>query len=196
MIEQKGFCLLAYIENNFAKESMKKILAISGSLRARSTNLTIIENIAELFAGRMTVTIYRGLADLPHFNPDLEAAAPVAEVEDFRRQVRAADGVLICTPEYVFSIPGALKNALEWTVGTSDFAGKPTALITASSLGEKTHESLFLVLKTIEARITENSALLISGARTKVNSTGKFTDAPTIEAINFVIESFLQAIDE
>src|SRR5215213_6263584 len=176
---------------------MKNILAISGSLRAKSTNLTIIENIAEMFAGRIKVTIYDGLARLPHFNPDLEAAAePVREVAALRRRIREADGVLICTPEYVFSIPGALKNALEWTVGTSDFAGKPTALITASSLGEKTHESLFLVLKTIEARITENTALLISGARTKVNSAGKLADAATIDAINLLIESFLQVIDE
>jgi NAD(P)H-dependent FMN reductase len=175
---------------------MKNILAISGSLRAKSTNLTIIETIAEMFSGQINVTIYDGLARLPHFNPDLEQSEPVAEVADFRRRIRAADGVLICTPEYVFSIPGALKNALEWTVGTSDFAAKPVALITASSLGEKTHESLFLVLKTIEAKISERTALLISGARSKVNSAGKLQDAPTIEAINLLIESFLRTIDE
>ncbi len=175
---------------------MKNILAISGSLRAKSTNLTIIENIAEMFAARIFVNIYAGLARLPHFNPDLESDAPIAEVEDFRRQIRESDGVLICTPEYVFSIPGALKNALEWTVGTSDFAGKPTALITASSLGEKTHESLFLVLKTIEAKISNDTSLLISGARTKINSAGKLSDAATIEAVNLLIESFLQIIDE
>ena len=175
---------------------MKNILAISGSLRAKSTNLTIIQSIAEMYSDKINVTIYDGLARLPHFNPDLESLAPVAEVADFRRRIRASDGVLICTPEYVFSIPGALKNALEWTVGTSDFAGVPVALITASSLGEKTHESLFLVLKTIEARITENTALLISGARTKVNSEGRITDAATIEAINLLIESFLRTIDE
>jgi chromate reductase len=175
---------------------MKKILGISGSLRAKSTNLRIIENIAAMYADQINVTIYDGLACLPHFNPDLESDAPVREVADFRQQIRTADGILICTPEYVFSIPGALKNALEWTVGTSDFAGKPTALITASSLGEKTHESLFLVLKTIEARITERAALLISGARTKINSTGKLADDATIEAINLLMESFLRTIDE
>jgi chromate reductase, NAD(P)H dehydrogenase (quinone) len=175
---------------------MKNILAISGSLRSRSTNLTIIENIAEMFADQINVKIYNGLARLPHFNPDLESDAPIAEVEDFRRQIREANGVLICTPEYVFSIPGALKNALEWTVGTSDFAGVPVALITASSLGEKTHESLFLVLKTIEAKISENTALLISGARTKINSAGKLSDAPTIEAVNLLIETFLRIINE
>lgn len=175
---------------------MKNILAMSGSLRAKSTNLTIIENIAEMFSSKINVRVYNGLAHLPHFNPDLEQSEPIAEVADFRRQIRESDGVLICTPEYVFSIPGALKNALEWTVGTNDFAGVPVALITASSLGEKTHESLFLVLKTIEAKITENTALLISGARTKINSEGKISDAPTIEAINLLIESFLRAIDE
>jgi chromate reductase, NAD(P)H dehydrogenase (quinone) len=175
---------------------MKNILAISGSLRKQSTNLTIIENIAEMFAGKINVTIYDGLARLPHFNPDLESKTQIAEVADFRRQIREADGILICTPEYVFSIPGALKNALEWTVGTSDFAGKPTALITASSLGEKTHESLFLVLKTIEAKISDDTALLISGARTKINSTGKLSDAATIEAVNLLIESLLQIIKE
>jgi NAD(P)H-dependent FMN reductase len=175
---------------------MKKILAISGSLRARSTNLTIIENIAAMFAGQVNVSIYEGLAALPHFNPDLEQTAQIAEVDDFRRRVRASDGVLICTPEYVFSIPGALKNALEWTVGTNDFDAKPTALITASSLGEKTHESLLLVLKTIGARITEDTALLISGARTKVDSAGKLADAATVEAINSLIENFLRKIDE
>ena len=173
---------------------MKNILAISGSLRSKSTNLTIIEHIAIMFSDKINVTIYHGLASLPAFNPDLESGAPIAEVEDFRCRIREANGVLICTPEYVFSIPGALKNALEWTVGTGDFAGKPTALITASSSGEKTHESLSLVLKTIEAKITKNTALLISGARTKVNS-GAITDAPTIEAVKLLIESLLENID-
>ena len=175
---------------------MKKILAISGSLRARSTNLTIINQIARRFADRIELSIYDGLARLPHFNPDLEAGAPIAEVEDFRRRVRAADGVLICTPEYVFSIPGALKNALEWTVGTSDFDRKPVALITASSAGEKTHESLFLVLKTIGANLTENTALLVSGARAKVNSDGEISDATTAEAVNLLIESFVRAMED
>jgi len=175
---------------------MKNILAISGSLRAKSTNLTIIENIAEMFGGQINVKIYQGLEKLPHFNPDSDTNEPPREVADFRRQIREADGVLICTPEYVFSIPAALKNALEWTVSSSDFSKKPTALITASSLGEKTHESLLLVLKTIEAKLTENTALLISGARTKINAEGKISDKPTLEAVNLLIENFLQIINE
>jgi chromate reductase, NAD(P)H dehydrogenase (quinone) len=175
---------------------MKNILAISGSLRAKSANLTIIENIGKIFADKINLKIYDGLANLPYFNPDLEKAKPAAEVVDFRCQIREADGVLICTPEYVFSIPGVLKNALEWTVGTNDFSGKPTALITASSSGEKAHESLFLVLKTIEAKINQDSALLISGARGKINVEGAISDVTTIKEIDLLIESFLQNINE
>lgn len=175
---------------------MKNIFAISGSLRAQSVNHILIENIARMFADEIKLNIYKGLDKLPYFNPDLERDELIEEVTNFRQQIRATDGVLICTPEYVFSIPGVLKNALEWTVGSGDFAGKPTALITASSLGEKAHESLFLVLKTIEAKISPDTALLISGARTKVNSEGFVSNAETIQSINLLIETFLQKINE
>lgn len=174
---------------------MKNILAISGSLRAKSVNLTIIEIVAKMFGDKINVQIYDGLANLPHFNPDLDTDSPPSRVADFRRRIRESDGILISAPEYVFSIPGALKNALEWTVSTSDFSGKLTALITASSLGEKTHESLFLVLKIIEAKISEETALLISGARTKVKDE-KIVDAETSERLNLLIETFLHKIEQ
>ncbi len=174
---------------------MKNILAISGSLRIKSANLTIIENIKEMFSNRISVEIYDGLAYLPQFNPDLDNETPPAEVASLRRKIKEADGVLICTPEYVFSIPGALKNALEWTVSAADFHHKPTALITASSLGEKAHESLVLILKTIDAKIGSNAALLISHAQTKLKD-GKISDVQTVENLNLLIESFLHTIDE
>jgi NAD(P)H-dependent FMN reductase len=174
---------------------MKIILAISGSLRAKSTNLRILEIVAQMFGDKINLTIYDGLADLPHFNPDLDTDEPIAAVTNLRRQIRQSDGVLICSPEYVFSVPSALKNALEWTVSSADFFEKPTALITASSLGEKTHESLLLILKTIDAKIGENSALLISHAQTKIKN-GEIIDAETAENLNSLIESFLHTIDE
>ena len=174
---------------------MKNILALAGSLRVESTSLTIIENIAAMFGDQINVLIYDGLVNLPHFNPDSDTDAPPESVADLRRQLRDSDGVLICAPEYVFSVPAALKNALEWTVSSADFHDKPTALITASSLGEKAHESLSLILKTIDAKIGENAALLISGAQTKIKN-GKITDAETVENLNLLIESFLNTINE
>ena len=174
---------------------MKNILAISGSLRAKSTNLTILEIIAEMFGDKINLTIYDGLGDLPHFNPDLDTDNPLVAVADLRQQINRCNGVLICSPEYVFSVPAGLKNALEWTVSSANFHNKPTALITASSLGEKAHESLLLILKTVDAKIGENSALLISHAQTKIKNE-KVSDAKTLEQLNLLIESFLLTIDE
>jgi chromate reductase len=174
----------------------RRILAISGSLRARSANLDIIEYIGRQFADQIELEIYRGLADLPHFNPDADVDPAPIEVADWRKQIRGADGILICTPEYVFSIPGTLKNALEWTVSTADFMHKPTALITASSLGEKGHESLLLILKTIEAKMGSGSALLISGARTKLSADGDVSDEITRKQIAQLVDSLLKAINE
>lgn len=151
---------------------MKNILAISGSLRAESVNSKIIENVARFAAEKLNFIIYQGLSTLPQFNPDLDTDAPPETVSDFRRQIKEADGVLICTPEYVFGVPGALKNAIDWTVSSGDFSGKPTALITASLGGEKAHESLLLTLQTVEVVIGENDALLVSYARSKVNVQG------------------------
>ena len=174
---------------------MKNILAISGSLRAKSTNLTILEIIAEMFVNKINLTIYDGLGDLPHFNPDLDTDKPLAAVTYLRQQINWCDGVLICSPEYVFSVPAVLKNALEWTVSSADFHNKPTALITASILGEKAHESLLLILKTIDAKLGENSALLVSHAQTKIKNR-KVSDAETVEQLNLLIESFLLTIDK
>lgn len=174
---------------------MKNILAISGSLRAASTNLKIIENIAVLSVGSLKISVYQGLSALPQFNPDLDTDELPEAVKDLRRRIEEADGVLICSPEYVFGVPGALKNAIDWTVSSGEFSGKPTALITASLGGEKAHESLLLTLKTVEAKIGENSALLISYARTKVNSEGAVSDALTVEALKSLIETLIQTID-
>ena len=175
---------------------MKNVLAISGSLRAESTNLKIIRYGEILSAERLNFILYQGLSALPAFNPDLDTDAPPEEVKDFRRQIKEADGVLICTPEYVFGVPGALKNAIDWTVSSGGFSGKPTALITASLGGEKAHESLLLTLQTVEAKSGENSALIISYARSKVNAEGAVSDTPTIEALKLLIESLSRNIEE
>ena len=177
---------------------MKNILAICGSLRAKSANLSIIENVAALSADSLNISLYQGLAAVPAFNPDLDTddSVPPAEVADLRRRINEADGVLICTPEYIFAVPGALKNAIDWIVSSAAFVNKPTALITASGLGEKAHETLLLTLQTLEAKIGEKAALHVPYVRTKVNAEGVVSDAPTIEALKELIESFIQTIDK
>src|SRR5665647_1477007 len=119
-----------------------KIVAISGSTRKASSNLNLIKAIARLTSDAFTINIFEGISDLPHFNPDLDNENVPPQVSGFRRLLREADGILICTPEYAIGVPGTLKNAIDWTVSSMDFSKKPVALITASLSGEKAHKSL------------------------------------------------------
>lgn len=126
--------------------SRPKILAICGSTRTLSTNHQLLDIIEELGANSADLIRYEGLSELPHFNPDLDNDHPPSTVTAFRDQLRSADGVLICTPEYAMGVPGTLKNCLDWVVSSMELSKKPVALITASSLGEHAHESLIRTL--------------------------------------------------
>lgn len=168
----------------------KKIIAISGSTRKSSTNLNLIRAITNLTKDIFDITIFEGLTELPHFNPDLDNENPPAQVLAFRQSLNTADGILICTPEYAMGVPGTLKNAIDWTVSSMAFAHKPTVLITASSMGQKAHHSLMDTLKIIEARVTDATQLVIPHAKTKVNSDGVITDVNTLAAIQSLLHSF------
>ena len=179
----------------------KNVLAISGSTRERSTNLHYIHAIAALSTNELNITIYKGvsgyngLSDLPHFNPDLDTDDPPAAVTDFRRLLKEADGVLICTPEYAMGVPGALKNALDWVVSSSGFSGKPVALITASSMGQKAHESLLGTLRVIEAKLDDSTQLLIPFAGAKLGSDQRIKDPETLEKVEGVIKGFVRLME-
>lgn len=158
---------------------MKKILAICGSTRSESSNLKLLRLLAQWADGQFDFTIYQGLANLPHFNPDLDVEPVPEAVNALRQQITEADGVIICTPEYVFSLPGSLKNALEWMVSTVIFDGKPTGLITAAASGESGHEQLLLVMSTLSAVFTEETHLLIKGVKAKIDHNGQIKDVST-----------------
>jgi len=172
----------------------KKILAISGSTRIDSTNSNYIKAIAGLYAHELEVSIYKGLSGLPHFNPDDDQEAVAEAVAGLRKQLKAADGVLICTPEYAMGVPGSLKNAIDWTVSSCDFRHKPVALITAASVGEKAHASLLGTLRIIEANVSDDMQLLIPYARAKINTESVITDAETLENIKKVMRAFVAGL--
>jgi len=171
-------------------KSTKKIFAISGSTRNNSSNVKILKQIAELSKDLFELKIFEGLAEIPHFNPDLDTENPPKQVTSFRNEIQKADGVIICTPEYVFSLPGSLKNALEWCVSTTIFSKKRVGLITASASGEIGHEQLKLIMKTIEANFKEDTSLLIQGVRGKVNTEGTIVDRQTLKQIQKFITAF------
>src|SRR5690606_27127623 len=115
----------------------------------------------------------------------------------FRQKIEAADGVIICTPEYVCSLPGALKNASEWTVSTTVFTDKPLTLITAAASGEIAQESIQLIMGTLMGKFVSETCLLIKGVKGKVNSNkGEITDDVTEDLLNRTMQSFLKSMDE
>lgn len=172
----------------------KKILAISGSTRKQSSNETILQSIADWYKDELDVKIYDGIDKLPHFNPDMTGEKSPEVVKDFQEQIKNADGVLICTPEYVFSLPGSLKNAIEWNVATTVFSRKPLATIVASASGEKAFESLNLIMTTLECSLPEDSRLLIRGARGKIKD-GEITDEDIISQLKNLVNSLIASIE-
>jgi len=167
-----------------------KIVAITGSTRNNSSNYKILKFISEQIKDLFEVEIFENIDKLPHFNPDLDSETPPQEVVSFRNKIDNADGVIICTPEYVFSLPGSLKNALEWCVSTTVFSNKKTGLITASASGEMGHEQLLLVMKTLDAKFDDKIQLLIQGVRGKVGVEGKITDPETVQALQNFTKNF------
>ena len=167
-----------------------KILAISGSTRNNSSNFKILKYISDYLKPQFEVEIFEDLESLPHFNPDLDTENPPKEITSFRNKIINADGVIICTPEYMFSLPGSLKNALEWCVSTTIFSNKNTGLITASASGEKGHEQLLLIMKTLEAKFDDATQLLIQGIRGKVNAEGEIVSKKTAQALQKLAENF------
>lgn len=167
-----------------------KILAITGSTRKNSSNYKILKFISENIKAEFEVEIFEELDELPHFNPDLDNENLPQEVVSFRNKIENADGIIICTPEYIFSLPGSLKNALEWGVSTTIFSNKRIGLITASASGEMAHEQLILIMKTLEAKFQDSTQLLIQGIRGKVNVEGKIIDRQTKIALESFIRNF------
>jgi chromate reductase, NAD(P)H dehydrogenase (quinone) len=111
-----------------------KILAVCGSLKAQSANLALLRAAAQLAPPGVEVQLFGGLGELPHFNPDAEAQGVAPSVAQWRQALAASDAVLIATPEYGHSLPGVLKNAIDWVIGSGELEGKLVAL-TASTPG-------------------------------------------------------------
>jgi NAD(P)H-dependent FMN reductase len=169
---------------------MKKIFVINGSASDNSTNLKLIEYFANLTKAFFSLTVFNDLKTLPHFDPHLSITNTPQVILDLRKSIETSDGILICTPEYVFSIPSGLKNAIEWCVSTTVFSGKPAALITASAMGEKGHEELQLIMKTVMANFTADTTLLIQGIKGKINEKGDITDGSTKDGLIKLIDAY------
>ena len=138
-----------------------RLLAISGSLRAVSVNTAVLRAAASLAPSGTEILVYKGLGNLPAFNPDLDNDAPPDVVQMFRREIGLADGLLISSPEYARGVPGSLKNALDWLVSSSEFPGKPVALIQTSPRAVDAPAQLRLILTTMSARLIDEASITL-----------------------------------
>ncbi|MEO5997095.1 MAG: NADPH-dependent FMN reductase [Chitinophagaceae bacterium] len=173
----------------------KNIFVIIGSASSNSANEKLVDNFVKLTKDFFNVSLFKGLKTLPHFDPELSIDNSPKEITAFRKNIENTDGIIICTPEYVFSIPSGLKNAIEWCVSTTVFTDKPIGLLTASADGRKGHEELQLIMKTVMTKFTVETTLLIQGIKGKINNEGEITDNKTKEDFTKFITAFKMLIE-
>lgn len=138
-----------------------RLLGLSGSLRASSTNTALLRAAALAAPPFIELTVFEEISALPIFNPDLEAAPQPAGVTALRRAVRDADGLVIACPEYAHGIPGGLKNALDWLVSGSEIPGKPVALFHASARSAISRAALEEVLRTMSTNLVLEASVTV-----------------------------------
>lgn len=158
-----------------------EVMGVAGSLRGGSFNRALIRAAAELAPEGVEVRAWDGLAEVPPYDQDADVDPAPGPVADLRRSIRAADALLFATPEYNHSIPGVLKNAVDWAsrpYGESALIGKPAAVIGASSsrFGAKwAQEDLRRVLEACEVELLE-SELAVDRASDRIEG-GRLEDA-------------------
>ncbi|WP_153813888.1 NADPH-dependent FMN reductase [Streptomyces sp. SUK 48] len=155
------------------------ILLLSGSLRAGSGNEALLRT-ARAVAARAGVEalVYDGLGRLPHFNPDDDREPLPAAVAGLRAAIDAADAVLICTPEYAGTLPGAFKNLLDWTVGGTEICDKPVAWVNVAAPGRGggAEATLRTVLGYTGAAVVEAACARVPLGRGDVGEDGAVAD--------------------
>jgi chromate reductase, NAD(P)H dehydrogenase (quinone) len=128
-----------------------RVLALCGSLQAKSSNLELLHKATGLAPAGMHIELFDGIRSLPHFNPDLEIHAVIPEVDAFRCALTASDALLIAAPEYGHSLPGALKNAIDWVIGSGELEGKIVALTCAAASEDRGRKGLLALQTTLAA---------------------------------------------
>ncbi len=164
-----------------------KVLGISGSLRQGSYNSAVLR-VAQALAPEGMLIERAEIGDLPLYNEDLRARGFPPPVERLRRQMAEADALLFVTPEYNYSVPGVLKNAIDWASRPPNqpFDGKPVAVMGASTGNFGTARAQYhlrQMLISLNAHFVNRPEVMIAQANKKFDEAGNLTDEPTREII-------------
>lgn len=158
-------------------------------------NTALLVAAARLASEPVVVSIYT-LAELPPFNPDLEGDRTPVAVTSFRSQLEACDAVLISSPEYAHGVPGVLKNALDWVVGSSELVNKPIGVINASGRATRAWMSLRDTLTVMSARLIAAASITIPLEGRTLDATGIVRDARLSGALRSAIGALVFAVLE
>jgi NAD(P)H-dependent FMN reductase len=173
-----------------------QILLISGSTRSGSTNTAVLRTASAVApAGVMTTTLFEGLADLPHFNPDDDKEPLHPAVAALRAEIGRCDAVLFSTPEYAGALPGSFKNLLDWAVGGGEIYRKPVAWINASSMptgAADAHASLNKVLGYLAVDLVAAACVRIPVARGCIGEDGLIADEEIRAGLKSVVTRLAQ----
>lgn len=173
-----------------------KIVALVGSIRDESYNLALMKTLQKRYREKMEITI-ANIKDLPVYNEDMENN-PNEMVQQFKKEIAEADGIIIATPEYNWSIPGVLKNALDWLSRVDKVLQKKPAMIVGVSTGQvgtlraQLHLRQILASPGLSARVLPpaGNEVLVNHAGAKFEN-GMLTDESTLSFIDGVIERFI-----
>ena len=176
-----------------AESSALSLLGISGSTRRASLNRALLQTIAEVLPADAKLTMWDGLETLPIFNSDLPEPTGVLQLKG---AIAAADGVIIAVPEYNYSIPGGLKNALDWVSrppATSPMRGRPVGLCGAATgmsgtIRAQNHLRQMLVYS--DTPVMNQPEVLIPRAHERFDQTGKLTDESTRQLLTRYAAAF------
>jgi chromate reductase len=175
---------------------MTNVLTICGSLRKGSYNRALANSLPALAPAAMTLTDAPSIRDIPHYDGDvLSTDSFPQQVTKFADAIRTADGIIIVSPEYNWSIPGVLKNAIDWVSRMPDqpFKDKPVALQSASPGilgGSRMQYHLRQVMASIDALVFVKPEIIVTFAATKTNEAGQITDEPTREIVRQQLQAF------
>jgi NAD(P)H-dependent FMN reductase len=168
-----------------------RVLLVSGSLRAGSTNEATLRTVQSLMRDGDVAELYDGMAALPHFNPDDDHEPLPAPVVELRKGIADADAVVVCTPEYAGDMPGALKNLLDWTVGGVETEGKPVAWINVSTSPMRaagTHRALRTVLTYTGCVVVDDACADVPVARDAIEE-GTIVDESVRDKLTELLEA-------
>jgi chromate reductase, NAD(P)H dehydrogenase (quinone) len=174
-----------------------RVLLVSGSTRNRSANTAALATAAALAPERVTPVLYGGLAGLPAFNPDHDGDLLPPTAAALRREIAAAAAVLFCTPEYAGTLPGSLKNLLDWTVGGGEMYEKPAAWINVAAPGRGggATATLASVLSYVSATVIEAACRDIPVPRDAVTGEGTVSDPGFAVAVAGIWAAVLGYLD-